>query len=245
MGVIIVADKIIFHFKNNKQNSHNRLTNDGKITKTITCKLFIVEQSKSYLVVMLIISMLRLFFIGNFFIPSSSMHPTLSTGDFILVNKIAYNVHHPFSSKIWLKIYNPKRGDIIVFNSPINTNINFIKRIVGVPGDIISFTDNQLIISKEAIENYTELKKITTEENGFYKKNIKSTINDTNLINFFNVTVPGNTYFVMGDNQNNSEDSRYWGFLSEEHIIGKAHFIWFSWDKIKHGIRWKKIGIMK
>lgn len=180
------------------------------------------------IVIVIIVLLIRAFVAQAYNIPSGSMKPTLLVGDFILVNKLVYR----FSE--------PQRGDIVVFKYPIDPNIDFIKRIVALPGEQVEVKNNQVFINGKPLP-LTEVGR--GEENGVRKfiyeevmpEGIKHKVQfyedfPFSKRDFGPVVVPPNHYFVMGDNRDNSEDSRYWGFLSRENIVGKAFVIYFSGD---------------
>ena len=180
------------------------------------------------IVIVMIVLLIRAFVAQAYNIPSGSMKPTLLVGDFILVNKLVYR----FSE--------PQRGDIVVFKYPIDPNIDFIKRIVALPGEQVEVKNNQVFINGKPLP-LTEVGR--GEENGVRKfiyeevmpEGIKHKVQfyedfPFSKRDFGPVVVPPNHYFVMGDNRDNSEDSRYWGFLSRENIVGKAFVIYFSGD---------------
>jgi len=180
------------------------------------------------IVIVMVVLIIRVFVAQAYNIPSGSMKPTLLVGDFILVNKLVYR----FSE--------PQRGDIVVFKYPIDPNIDFIKRIVALPGEEVEVKNNQVFINGKPLP-LTEVGR--GEENGVRKfiyeevmpEGIKHKVQfyedfPFSKRDFGPVVVPPNHYFVMGDNRDNSEDSRYWGFLSRENIVGKAFVIYFSGD---------------
>lgn len=180
------------------------------------------------IVIVMIVLLIRAFVAQAYNIPSGSMKPTLLVGDFILVNKLVYR----FSE--------PKRGDIVVFKYPIDPNIDFIKRIVALPGEEVEVRNNQVFINGKPLP-LIEVGR--GEENGVRKVIYEEVLPEgiKHKVQFYEdfpfskrdfgpVVVPPNHYFVMGDNRDNSEDSRYWGFLPRENIVGKAFVIYFSGD---------------
>ncbi|WP_395946505.1 signal peptidase I [Caedibacter taeniospiralis] len=214
---------------------------------------FFADYARSLFSVFLIVFILRGFLIGNFLIPSASMTPTLPVGNFILVNKTAYGIRNPITNNVWIETGEPKRGDIAVFHFPVNPGVDFIKRIVGVPGDVISYQDKKLTINGKALE-YSDCKDnqinsyngsgantICTEHLGEVAHQIDNMTNAPSA-NFTHLVVPKGMYFAMGDNRDNSEDSRYWGFVPEKDLVGKASFVWFSWNSLNSSIRWNQIG---
>ncbi|WP_440993844.1 signal peptidase I [Cysteiniphilum litorale] len=213
----------------------------------------LADYARSLFSVFLIVFILRGFLIGNFLIPSASMTPTLPVGNFILVNKTAYGIRNPITNNVWIETGKPERGDIAVFHFPVNPGVDFIKRVIGVPGDVISYKDKKLTINGKAIE-YTNCldnqinsyngngpNTICTEHLGKVAHQIDDMANAPSA-NFTNLVVPQGMYFVMGDNRDNSEDSRYWGFVTDQELVGKASFVWFSWNSLNSSVRWSEIG---
>lgn len=208
----------------------------------------IVEYARSFFPVIFIVLILRSFLVEPFKIPSGSMTPTLLVGDFILVNKFAYGVRLPvINKKIW-DVDLPKRGEVFVFRYPQDPTIDYIKRVVGLPGDRIDYFDKTLYINGEKIEQ-KPLGIYTGSSSGFPSANLMQEVLPSSahpiLINPMRPSiegefiVPPGHYFAMGDNRDNSNDSRYWGFVPEENLVGKAFFIWMNWD---HGLNWHRIG---
>lgn len=180
------------------------------------------------IVIVMVVLLIRAFVAQAYNIPSGSMKPTLLVGDFILVNKLVYR----FSE--------PQRGDIVVFKYPIDPNIDFIKRIVALPGEEVEVRNNQVFINGKPLP-LIEVGR--GEENGVRKVIYEEVMPEgiKHKVQFYEdfpfskrdfgpVVVPPNHYFVMGDNRDNSEDSRYWGFVPRENIVGKAFVIYFSGD---------------
>ncbi|MFC4892624.1 signal peptidase I [Pseudofrancisella aestuarii] len=217
----------------------------------------VADYARSLFGVFVAVFIIRTFLIGNFLIPTASMTPTLPVGDFIFVDKTAYGVRAPFSNNVLIPIGEPKRGDIVVFHFPVNPKVDFIKRVIGVPGDVISYKDKRLTINGKPLK-YTDCDYHTknyynqggnresqdivcVEHLGDiqYKVDWMSIAEPTN---FDGVTVPEGSYFVMGDNRDNSEDSRYWGFVSNKDLVGKAKIVWFSWDSHDKSVRLGEIG---
>ena len=214
---------------------------------------FLADYSRSLFSIFFIIFIFRGFLIGNFFIPSASMMPTLPIGSFILVNKSAYGIRNPITNEMWISFGKPKRGDIVVFKFPVNPKIDFIKRIIGLSGDVISYKNKQLsvngiIIKKTGCKVHNVRHYNTDTVNLTCYEYLNDKLHETNIINtqsstdFIELRVPKGMYFVMGDNRDNSHDSRYWGFVKDEEIIGQANIIWFSWDNLDYSVRWYEIG---
>jgi len=192
--------------------------------------------------IFLIVFIFRSFMFEPFVIPSGSLEPTLEIGDFILVNKFDYGIRWPLSHQEIISTHAPKRGDIMVFLYPEDRKMYFIKRVVGVPGDIISYIDKTLYINGKAMPQkvvgpayeYDEHGNIwpveQREENLDGVRHsifVRPDIYDQNL---YQIKVPPKSYFVLGDNRDDSRDSRYWGFVSNDDVVGKAAYIWFSWN---------------
>jgi signal peptidase I len=168
------------------------------------------------------------FVVQAFKIPSGSMIPTLSVGDHIFVLKFMYGVKIPFSDTILFHTWAPKRGDVVVFKYPREEKTDFIKRLIGEPGDTIEVKNKQLYINGEPVkEPYI----IHTDSNIIPERD-----------NFGPVTVPEGKYFMMGDNRDQSLDSRFWGFVSENKLKGKAALIYWSWDSKESWVRFGRIG---
>lgn len=207
----------------------------------------IFQEIKSYIIIILVVFSFRSSLFEPYRIPSGSMIPTLMIGDFILVNKMSYGFKLPFSEYFKKPIYltkfqNPKRDDIIVFKYPKNESVAYIKRVVGLPNDIIEIKNKELFINGKkkvfsSLSNKESVEIIEDLENKFRRHQLElKTNNEFNIM--FNkqrkrrlskkVVVPKDKYFVMGDNRDFSSDSRMWGFVPKENIKGKAILVWFS-----------------
>lgn len=210
-----------------------------------------VEYAKSFFPLLLLVLVLRSFIFEPFRIPSGSMKPTLLIGDFILVNKFAYGVRLPVIHKKILDIGEPTRGDVAVFRFPRDPSLDYIKRIVGLPGDRIQYRDKKLTVNgieaaQTLIGDYDDpdgkrgqtIEK--TEVIDDLEHQILITANRNNLD--IDLTVPEGTYFAVGDNRDNSNDSRYWGTVPEENLVGKAFMVWMHFNWNNGGVRWSRIG---
>jgi signal peptidase I len=197
---------------------------------------YLVELSRSFFPVLAIVLVLRSFLVEPFQIPSGSMLPTLEVGDFILVNKFAYGVRLPVAGTKILEVDDPERGDVMVFRYPKDGNTNYIKRVVGVPGDRIRYQDQQLFVNGELVETDFVARLPPVEMYREY-------LGDTEHMIFRTMGRTGNNgegtwvvgeeeYFVMGDNRDNSNDSRYWGMVPDEMVVGKAFAIWMHWQSL-------------
>ena len=202
-----------------------------------------VEYARSLFPVLLIVLVFRSFLFEPFKIPSGSMIPTLLVGDFIVVNKFSYGIRLPVLNKKIIGIGEPERGDVVVFRYPKDTSVNFIKRAVGLPGDTIAYRDKQLFINGEKVEETAAGRfgssdvKCTTpavdaslywEQLGNANHNIL--LHDRSGSRNGQWVVPEGHYFMMGDNRDRSNDSREWGFVPEENILGRAVGIWLNFD---------------
>ena len=192
--------------------------------------------SSASLVIAIVLALFaRTFIIQAFDIPSGSMEPTLVPGDHILVNKFIYGIRIPYSNIRMFTYKEPKRGDIIVFIYPKDPSKDFIKRVIGLPGETV-----QIIEGKIYIDNVP----IPDPWGYFDKKEPPEFI--AKVENFGPVVVPKDSLFVMGDNRNNSDDSRFWGVLPLNNLVGKAFIIYFSWNSEAENpldkVRWSRTG---
>jgi len=211
----------------------------------------IIKETKAIALIVILVFAFRSTFFEPFRIPSGSMIPTLMIGDFILVNKFSYGFKLPYSDMFGDPIYltsfdGPKRGDVVVFKYPRDTSFNYIKRIVGLPGDTVEVINKKLFINSKPIEEKEfDGKKIMDDmddkfkeykfhfydvKTGEHKHVIQEAEGNFGLPSSFGpVIVPSDHYFAMGDNRDFSADGRVWGFIPKGHIKGKALFVWFSW----------------
>jgi signal peptidase I len=208
----------------------------------------LVEYARFLFPVFLVVLIVRGFIVEPFKIPSGSMLPTLDVGDYILVNKFAYGLRSPIGYYKLIDLGTPKRGDVIVFRYPEDPSIDYIKRVIGVPGDKIVYRNKQLWINDQKIE----LKDLhpSTENDRFEELeeilgNVTHRIQLSKDYNYLaqpqEYRVPEGKYFAMGDNRDNSKDSRYWGFVPDANLKGRAFFIWWSWD---NGLKWSRVGTL-
>jgi len=218
-----------------------------------------IEYSGSFFPVIALVFFLRSFLYEPFKIPSSSMVPTLVIGDLILVNKFTYGVRLPIINKKIIEMNDPQRGDVMVFKYPKDPSLDYIKRVVGVPGDKITYKNKRLTINGKEV-SYEPLPDYLDEEHLSYSKQYVERLGDVphkilndekapayvqnpdpfpmrELCSYnvegFTCTVPSGHYFMMGDNRDNSLDSRYWGFVPDENIVGKAFFVWMNLGNLK------------
>lgn len=210
---------------------------------------WLIKESYSFFPILVIVLVLRSFLIEPFRIPSSSLEPTLQIGDFVAVNKFIYGIRLPVIEKKILSVSQPKQGDIVVFRWPPNPKFDYIKRVIGVPGDTVSYQNKILSINGKPVTLHASALSFNKDDN-----NIKEYIEELpgathhiyqrqNIEPFdFKIKVPNGHYLVMGDNRDDSADSRYWGFVSDEFLRGKAVLIWMSWDSQNYRIRFNRIG---
>ncbi|MGL5006886.1 MAG: signal peptidase I [Plesiomonas sp.] len=279
-GIIWCLDKLVWAPKRNAKKEDVRAKAGGSIDEATLNKVAPqpswVETSVSIFPVIAVVLVVRSFIYEPFQIPSGSMMPTLLVGDFILVEKFAYGIKDPIFQKTLIKTGEPKRGDIAVFKYPEDPSLDYIKRVVGLPGDTIVYQDKQLFIKPacptgKACLPLTKLEYSNIHPSPFYQGNaqlIEATeqlgkVGHNILINpympeatayYYTQTgkpvgewvVPEGEYFVMGDNRDNSKDSRFWGFVPNANLVGKAVAIWMSFDKEPGewptGVRLNRIG---
>jgi signal peptidase I len=213
----------------------------------------VVEYAKSFFPVILLVFMVRSFIVEPFKIPSGSMMPTLLAGDFILVNKYTYGLRVPILNNTFIEINKPKRGDVIVFHYPPDPSIDYIKRVIGVPGDRIRYQDKKLTVNGQLLVLQDEreyeyvmsglnimeakqyIEQIDDVKHGILIHDVMGSYDfDTIGARFANneeIIVPAGHYLAMGDNRDNSSDSRVWGFVPERNLVGKAFFIWMNFDQ--------------
>ncbi len=210
----------------------------------------LVEYAQSFFPIFLVVLVLRSFLVEPFRIPSGSMVPTLLVGDFILVNKFDYGIRLPAINKKIIKIGDPKRGDIVVFRYPVDPSTPYIKRIIGIPGDKLEYRNHELFLNDAPVpteDGGTFIGvKSATQHTGFSRLVEQLPGHSHDIIISPNAegyswsgTVPEGSYFVMGDNRDNSRDSRFWGFVPDENLVGRAFMIWMNWD---HGPDLGRIG---
>ena len=195
-------------------------------------KSTIREYIEAILIALLLALFIRTFVIQAFKIPSGSMLNTLLIGDHILVNKFIYGIKNPLNGNTWVPIKEPGRRDIVVFKYPVNPAQDYIKRVVGIEGDTIEIKNKKVYVNGEPQD----------EEYAIFldSKVLPGSIQPRD--NMGPITVPENSLFVMGDNRDNSYDSRFWNFVDLKAVKGKAFILYWSWDKENFGVRWNRIG---
>lgn len=203
-----------------------KIKNKGKLKSKVH------EYAEAIIIAILIAVVVRTFVVQAFKIPSRSMVPTLLVGDHILVNKFIYGVKVPFLRKTIIPITHPQRGDIVVFIYPNDRSKDYIKRVIGVSGDKIEIKNKIIFINgKQYSDAY-----------GIYSDNVIYPGSMQPRDNFGPVTVPPESLFVMGDNRDESADSRFWGFVDLKDVEGKAFIIYWSWNREEINLRWQRLG---
>jgi signal peptidase I len=203
----------------------------------------VIEYARSLFPILLIVLLFRSFLFEPFKIPSGSMIPTLLIGDFIVVNKFAYGLRLPVTNTKFLSLGEPGRGDVVVFRYPVDPKVNFIKRMVGLPGDTITYRDKRLFINGEAVPlapqgrySGSDVKCDSPRPDAMRLEETLGEVTHDILIHENSGSrdqqwvVPEGYYFVMGDNRDRSNDSREWGFVPEDHLMGRAVGIWLNFD---------------
>ncbi|AUO21395.1 signal peptidase I [Pseudomonas sp. D8002] len=239
---------------------------DVAVIEKLNKEPMLVEYGKSFFPVLFIVLVLRSFLVEPFQIPSGSMKPTLDVGDFILVNKFSYGIRLPVIDKKVIEIGDPQRGDVMVFRYPSDPNVNYIKRVVGLPGDVIRYTsDKRLFVNGESVAekligsepNTLGSAELYQEKLGAVEHEIRKEMSRYRSPPDNQWTVPAGHYFMMGDNRDNSNDSRYWddpnipkdllGMVPDQNIVGKAFAVWMSWPepKLSHLPNFSRVGLIK
>jgi signal peptidase I len=225
-----------------------------------------IEYSGSFFPVIALVFFLRSFLYEPFKIPSSSMVPTLLVGDLILVNKFTYGVRLPIVNKLIIEVNHPQRGDVMVFKYPKDMSLDYIKRVIGVPGDKISYKNKRLTVNGKEL-SYQPMQDYLNDDLKYsrqYEEDLNGvkhkiaviegapSIELSQVRSFpykdlctynmegFTCTVPSGHYFMMGDNRDRSDDGRYWGFVPDENIVGKAFFVWMNLNSFPDNL--KRIG---
>ena len=276
-GVLYAADKLVFRKQRRAKADRLLADFDARNRVALDRREPIVEQERksledgtvrqpawleytaSFFPVILVVFLLRSFLFEPFRIPSGSMVPTLEIGDLILVNKYEYGIRLPVINKKVLELGQPKRGDVMVFRYPLNASQDYIKRVVGLPGDRIDYVNKQLTINGQSVpiektEPYDDPERMRTYPQFIERLGDAAhrLIVDDSVSPGMGREAPGNThpgacqysgsgvvcqvpaghYFMMGDNRDNSEDSRFWGFVPDENIVGRAFFIWMNFGNM-------------
>lgn len=230
---------------------------DGEMPFSSSLRRTLVEYSRAFFPVLLLVFIVRSFLFEPFRIPSKSMIPTLLVGDFVLVNKFSYGVRLPFTHNRVIGNRVPQRGDVAVFLYPLDRRTPYIKRVIGLPGDRLMYRDKQLYVNGERI--HAEDTSRSMEGARVLREHLPNAVHEI-LVDlrrpsrgFDNVVltahcprsrdydgvVPEGHYFMLGDNRDDSQDSRCWGFVPDEYLLGRASLIWMNWDR---GVSWARIG---
>ena len=194
------------------------------------------EYAESIAIAILLALIIRAFVVQAFKIPSGSMKPTLQIGDHILVNKFIFGIKFrvPFTALNYtlIPIGQPQRQDVIVFIYPVDTQKDFIKRVIGLPGDTVQIINKKVYLNQQPL----------SDPHGVHSDQHVIPYLEQPRDNLGPLQVPPGKLFVMGDNRDESYDSRYWGFVDQKAIIGKAFIIYWSWDRLNFGVRWNRLG---
>lgn len=195
-------------------------------------KSLLREYVEAIIIALVLALFIRSFVVQAFKIPSGSMIPTLLIGDHILVSKFIYGIRNPFTGSVLIPVMEPERLDIVVFKYPVNPSQDFIKRVIGLPGDEIEVIDKEVYVNGKSL----------TDDPGVNNSDLVLGRAASERDNFGPITVPAHSLFVMGDNRDNSHDSRFWGFVDLKALKGKAFIMYWSWDKENFGVRWRRFG---
>lgn len=227
-------------------------TPNGAALKEASKEPILVEYARSFFPIIVIVLALRSFLVEPFRIPSGSMIPTLMVGDFILVNKFIYGIRLPVINEKIIDISEPQRGDVVVFRYPKNPSVDYIKRVIGLPGDRIGYFNKVVYIngepaSQEVVgpyhrddDRYSRPDQLRIEY--FGDSNHQIIVEPGVRLGEGEYIVPEGHYFMMGDNRDRSNDSRFWGVVPEENLVGKAFLVWMNWQWDEGGIGWDRIG---
>ncbi len=222
----------------------------------------LVEYARSFFPIFLAVLLLRGFVVEPFRIPSGSMMPTLLVGDFILVNKFSYGLRLPVTKTKLVELDEPARGDVVVFRWPVNPKLDYIKRVVGVPGDTVRYRNKTLFVNGQPIPmqpvgqyepvgsgmralGSLEFKEnlLNVEHSVLVNPMVPDFAASCGFLGYREITVPEGQYFMMGDNRDDSNDGRCWGLVPEENLVGKAFLIWMSLDWKRDGfLAWDRLG---
>ncbi|HLD17415.1 MAG TPA: signal peptidase I [Coxiellaceae bacterium] len=242
-GIIALLDKLFFEKKRKER---------GVIKIPV-----IADYARSFFPVLLAVWLIRSFIVQPYRVPTGSLEPTIMPGDFIAVSEFSYGLRFPVWNQKIIAIGNPHRGDIALFRWPVKPSVIFVKRVIGLPGDHIVYKNKMLYINGQKIEQ-TFLDYAYDVEPGGYQFPVE--VKEENLMGLkhkiyirsvggqtedFDIKVPSDEYFMMGDNRDDSDDSRSWGFVPDRNLIGKAYVIWMSWNSdqpVYKAIQWHRIG---
>lgn len=268
-GLLALLDLVFLAPRRRKAIAHYQASVtpvDRQVVEKLNKEPLLVEYGKSFFPVLFIVLVLRSFLVEPFQIPSGSMKPTLDVGDFILVNKFSYGIRLPVIDKKIIEVGDPKRGDVMVFRYPSDPSVNYIKRVVGLPGDKVRYTsDKKLYVNDQLVaEQLVGTEPGTLGSAQLYKEKlgevehmIRKEMSRYRAPPDKEWTVPAGHYFMMGDNRDNSNDSRYWddpnipkdelGMVPDKNIVGKAFAVWMSWPEPKTSNlpNFSRVGLIK
>lgn len=244
-GLIWLVDALIFARK--RQPVYNA---EGKLVLPM-----LAEYARSFFPVLFIVLIIRSFLFQPFRVPTGSLEPTVMPGDFLVVNMFAYGLRLPVWHHKVLNVAEPKRGDIMLFRWPVNQKMDFVKRVVGLPGDHISYINKVFYINGVEAKQTPVGSATDTDDSGVNSWPVQVVEEDLGGVkhkiylradrpaeDFKDLVVPQGHYLMIGDNRDSSNDSRYWGFVPEQNIIGKALYTWLSWDTEHNRVRWERFG---
>jgi signal peptidase I len=215
----------------------------------------IIDYARSFFPVLLIVLIIRSFLFQPYRVPTGSLEPTIMPGDLILVSQYDYGLRIPLWNKSIVNVSTPKTGQIALFRWPVNPGVTFVKRVIGVPGDHISYVNKVLYINgKQMSQKFVkDTLEIGSGDQTWPAKQYEEDLNgvhhyiliraDRPSQDFKELVVPPGEYFMMGDNRDDSDDCRSWGFVSNSNLVGRALLIWMSWDSQHHRVRWDRIGM--
>jgi signal peptidase I len=231
-GIVFLLDVFVWH--DSKRGSESPASSRGTL----------VEYSRSFFPVLLIVLVIRSFVFEPFRIPSGSMMPTLLQGDFIFVKKFSYGLRLPVTETKILETGSPERGDVVVFRLPQDPSVNYIKRVIGLPGDTVVLERQRLTINGELVQLERSLD--ASPATPVYVETLNDRAHEILIMNSYSVKddvyeVPEGHYFVMGDNRDNSKDSRFIEAIPESHLVGEAVRVWMHMDGLTWP-RWDRIG---
>ena len=247
-GVIWLADRLWFRKRRRERLSRGEAESDAPSKP--------VEYARSFFPILLVVLVFRSFLFEPFKIPSGSMIPTLWIGDFIVVNKFSYGLRLPVLNTRFLEIGEPNRGDVMVFRFPEDTRINYIKRVIGLPGDTVTYRNKVLFINDEPVPQQSDGlwvgEGLNRNPPGTRpQRRLEFLRDEPHQVVIYperpgtrvqSWQVPEGHYFVLGDNRDQSLDSRAWGFVSEDLLVGRAVRIWMHWDCGRGCVDWSRIG---
>lgn len=252
-GLIWLIDGLFFAAGRKEKQVTTKSSGAGEAETTEPRLPILVEYARSFFPIFLIVLVLRSFLFEPFKIPSASMMPTLLIGDFILVNKYDYGLRLPVLHNKLIDNNVPERGDIVVFRYPEDPGIPFIKRVVGLPGDKIAYLNKTIYINDisvkqilngryNAVGSGSMMDGVSLRAEDLGKIRHEILIDPGRRSQELETRVPDGHYFVLGDNRDNSRDSRFWGFVPDENLVGRAFMIWMNWDLKNGGVDFSRIG---